>query len=264
MIKRDTNAAVGPPARPALTDLELSNVSPKSLELKYPRNSPTTQAAHVQAGHARSWAAFVRLPPGRTCTAQSEREAQRQVLADWAAAHGAILHWYEEVGWPRKGRGRQFTRMLTDLDRLGLAGIVVSALDNLARDGLSLIQLTSDLGTNGKQLIALLQDDEKIVSSISVAAQDARAALTAVVEFDRRVRTRLMRSGWERKRLSGWKPGREPKTVNWKDAKRLLDAGASVAVTARAFGLSRVQFWRRMKEQGLASQRTRPFGKPKP
>jgi DNA invertase Pin-like site-specific DNA recombinase len=154
--------------------------------------------------------------------------------------------------------------MLTDLDRLGLAGIVVSALDNLARDGLSLIQLTSDLCAKGRQLTALLADDEEIVSSISAAAQDARAALVAVVQFDRRVRTRLMRAGLERKRLGGWKPGREPKAVNWKDAQLLLDAGASVAVTARAFGLSRVQFWRRMKEQGLASQRTRPFGKPKP
>jgi DNA invertase Pin-like site-specific DNA recombinase len=197
-------------------------------------------------------------------TAQLDRDAQRQALTDWAASHGIILHWYEEVGWHRKGRGRQFTRMLTDLDRLDLAGIAVTALDNLVRDGLSLIQLTSDLCAKDRQLLSLLANDEKIVSSMSTLSRDARAALMAVADFDRRVRTRLMREGLERKRLGGWKPGREPKAINWKDARLLLDAGASVAVAARMFGLSRAQFWRRMQTQGVVNPRTRPFGQPKP
>lgn len=217
-----------------------------------------------------TWAGYVRVSTETQARKKDQNgdthgthENQAEALTAWARSAGVRLELYQDPGVTGKNgqniRGPIFQQMLADLTLKNLAGVVVTAIDRLGRETLDLLTVYGQLRDIDKALYSLKEGDQKVAGDDNALMREVLAAFAA--EERRRI-TQRMGAGFRRKIAQGWKPGREPKPINWKDAQRLLDAGASVAVTARAFGLSRVQFWRRMQAQGLTSRNTRPFGKP--
>jgi DNA invertase Pin-like site-specific DNA recombinase len=210
-----------------------------------------------------TWAGYVRVST-ETQANHGTHENQAEALTAWARSAGARLELYQDPGLSgahgKNIRGPVFQQMLADLTLKGYVGVVVTAIDRLGRESLDLLTVYRQLRDIGKALYSLKEGDAKLDSDDDALMREIVAVMAA--EERRRI-TQRMGAGFRRKLAQGWKPGREPKTVNWKDVQRLLDAGASVATVARAFGLSRVQFWRRMQAQGVTNPRSRPFGKPR-
>jgi DNA invertase Pin-like site-specific DNA recombinase len=220
-----------------------------------------------------TWAGYVRVSSKTQANKRDQNgevhgthENQVEALTVWAKRAGVRLELYQDPGVTGKDgeniRGPVFLQMLADLSPRGMAGVVCTEIDRIGREELDLFAVYKSLRNIGKELLSLKEGDMKITAAADDNAL-LRGVLTVFAAHERRKIRQRMGDGFRRKLAQGWKPGREPKAVNWKDAQRLLDAGASVATVARAFGLSRVQFWRRMQAQGVTNPRSRPFGKPR-
>jgi len=231
----------------------------------------TTKDKGQSATAPPTWAAYVRVSTETQAKKKDQNgdvhgthENQVEALTAWARAAGVRIELYQDPGVTGKDgqnvRGPIFQQMTADLTLKNLAGVVVTAVDRLGRETLDLLTVYRQFRDLGKSLLSLKEGDQKLENDDALM----REILAVMASEERRRTAKRMGDGFRRKIAQGWRPGRKPKAINWKDAQLLLDAGASVQVTARAFGLSRTQLWRRMQSQGLASKNTRPFGKPKP
>jgi len=217
-----------------------------------------------------TWAAYVRVSTETQAKKKDQNgdvhgthENQVEALTAWAQSAGVRIELYQDPGVTGKDgqniRGPVFQQMLADLTLKNLCGVAVTATDRLGRSTIEKLIVYQDIRTAGKRVYSLSQGE------IDLSDEKAlyREMLTVI---DTEARTRLvegMQRGFRRKIAQGWKPGRKPTAINWDITRKLLDAGASVAVCARSFGLTRTQFWRRMQAQGVINPNSRPFGKPK-
>jgi DNA invertase Pin-like site-specific DNA recombinase len=230
----------------------------------------TTKDKGQPATAPQTWAAYVRVSTETQAKKKDQNgdvhgthENQVEALTAWARAAGVRIELYQDPGVTGKDgqnvRGPIFQQMTADLALKNLAGVVVTAVDRLGRETLDLLTVYRQFRDLGKSLLSLKEGDQKLENDDALM----REILAVMASEERRRTAKRMGDGFRRKIAQGWKPGREPKAINWKDAQRLLDAGASVAVCARAFGLTRTQFWRRMQAQGVINPNSRPFGKSK-
>ena len=230
----------------------------------------TTKDKGQPATAPQTWAAYVRVSTETQAKKKDQNgdvhgthESQVEALTAWARAAGVRIELYQDPGVTGKDgqnvRGPIFQQMTADLTLKNLAGVVVTAVDRLGRETLDLLTVYRQFRDLGKSLLSLKEGDQKLENDDALM----REILAVMASEERRRTAKRMGDGFRRKIAQGWKPGREPKAINWKDAQRLLDAGASVAVCARAFGLTRTQFWRRMQAQGVINPNSRPFGNPK-
>lgn len=183
------------------------------------------------------FAAYVRIST-MTQVKDETHQGQREALAAWGKSHDVDLVWYEDlaVSGTKNLTGDTFTRMMADLDRLNLRGIVVTAYDRLGRDAIGLMQLTRELQAKGKELTSLREGDQRLSTALNASDQLSRDILAVIADFDRKVTMEKLRAGRERHIANGGHIGAYAKVVDWDDAdfKTLLRFGAGPVVLARA------------------------------
>jgi putative DNA-invertase from lambdoid prophage Rac len=183
------------------------------------------------------YAAYLRVSTA-TQVRNDTIEGQREALAAWGKTHDAELTWYEDAGKSgmKSLTGDTFTRMMADLEKLELRGIVVTAYDRLGRDAIGLMQLTRELQAKGKELTSLREGDQRLSTALNASDQLSRDILAVIADFDRKLTMEKLRAGLERHKANGGHTGAYAKIIDFedKDFKALLRFGAGPVVLARA------------------------------
>jgi len=223
---------------------------------------PSKAPDHIEpAEHHQVWAAYVRFE-GDGVPGSSEAWAERRsAIEAWAQNRNVMLKWYEGGGYTGKGsEGRKaYLRMLADVGRANLRGIVVAHLSDLGRDFVGLMALTRDLNREDRILLSLDEDDQRIsallASGVSVPA-DALAA--AMKDFDARVQMQNRQAGLRRYRALGGKIGRKRVPIDWAKVDPYIRAGVSSRAIAELVGLNkhtaRARIRQRRAELGLVAR----------
>ena len=209
----------------------------------------------------RRLAAYVRVSSATQANNQTH-EGQKEALAAWAERNNAELVFYEDlaVSGTKNVTGPVFVKMLSDLDKLGLSGIVTASFDRLGRDAIELMQLTRDLKARGKELVSIREGDFRLATALSATDQLSRDIISVIADFDRRLTVEKMQNGLARYRAKGGRIGRKPVVVDWNEADKLIKAGASSGLIARVLGINkhtaRTKVRQRRAELGVIAPNT--------
>jgi DNA invertase Pin-like site-specific DNA recombinase len=184
------------------------------------------------------WAAYIRVSPA-TQAEHETLEAQREAISAWAKRNGSTIRWYGGIdGRAERHRERQLLRLLSDLDKHNLVGIVVSAFDRLGRDAIDLMLLSRDLKARGKELVSLGEGDRQLAAALDASAQLTRDVWDVFAKFNHALHHKEMREGYARYLASGGKVGRKPIKIDWKTVDPLIEAGVSASAISRLVGIN--------------------------
>jgi hypothetical protein len=220
---------------------------------------PSKAPDHIEpAEHHQVWAAYVRFE-GDGVPGSSEAWAERRsAIEAWAQNRNVMLRWYEGGGYTGKGsEGRRaYLRMLADLGKVNLRGIVVAHLSDLGRDIVGLMALTRDLNREDRILLSLDEDDQRISALLAPGVSVPADALAAAMkDFDTRVQMQNRLAGLRRFRAMGGEVGRKRVLIDWAKVDPYIRAGVSSSAIAELVGLNkhtaRARIRQRRAELGL-------------
>jgi len=205
------------------------------------------------------FAGYVRV----STTTQAEHgthEAQREAITAWAKEHGRDVEWYVDAGLSGKKNldGPEFRRLLRDLEKHNLTGIVVTALDRLSRDAAGLMLLTQDLAAHGRELISLREGDQRLTTALNATDKLTNGLLALLVEFTHGQTVERMKAGLARYKAAGGKIGRPRKVIDWKKLDPLIKAGASTTLLARLAGVDPRTMYTRLKQREAEKGKAKP------
>lgn len=173
---------------------------------------------------------------GRVSTVIQNTTNQRLELEQ---AGFKIDYWFEDVGVSGKSCASQrpaFTRLLEKI-RDGET-LVVSKIDRLGRDAITVLQTVRQLSARSIQVIVLQLGK---VDLASVAGKLLLTMLVAVAEMERDLLIERTQAGLQRARAEGKKLGRPSKTTESQrvEIRSLLAQGVAVSEVARQYQVSR-------------------------
>lgn len=176
----------------------------------------------------------------RVSREDEDPENQRFAVFEWAAKNGhQVVEVCEDVGVsgalpPRERPG--FRRALEALEA-GADGLVVYALDRVARSFMELVGVVREIESKGKVILSvrevwLQQLDPKIRSLIV-------AILGWAAEMERELIRERTRAALERLKAQGKRVGRPPKLTEQvaREAIRMVERGLTLTEAARVFNV---------------------------
>jgi DNA invertase Pin-like site-specific DNA recombinase len=184
----------------------------------------------------------------RCSTDSQELDVQRDELQRAAEARGwQIAEWYEDRAQSGAKESRPALDALrADARRRRFDVVLVQRLDRLARSVRQLVELAQELEGAGVDLCAARQ----AIDTTTPGGKLTFHVLAAVAEFERDLIRERVRAGVARAmrqpRPGKRRPGRPRTAVDVEAARRLLEAGASVAAVAERMGIPRTTLRRRL------------------
>lgn len=189
---------------------------------------------NLRGQSGKRFAAYVRVSTALQARHETH-SVQVEALNKWASAYGHRLTFFVDAGRSGKTADRpEFQRMMAEVPKDGLEGIVVTKLDRLGRSTLDLLATIAELNRLGKSFVSL-------GDSMDTGSPQGKLTLTilaALAEYERSLIVERLKSGRERAERAGKVCHRPRKAVDLTQAQFYLSKGIGITKTARILSVS--------------------------
>jgi putative DNA-invertase from lambdoid prophage Rac len=135
--------------------------------------------------------------------------------------------------------------------------VVMTKIDRMARSTINLYSIVEELTEKKVGLVCI---DQPEISTTRSMGKLLLAVLGGIAEFERDlIRDRTI-DGLERARARGKRLGRPPMRIDVERARELRSKGLGYRKVAEELGVSRQTLWKRLRNEGVNSDRDSPSG----
>ena len=182
-------------------------------------------------------------------------ESQRRDIEDYIAARKPTkVSWYEDAGESGAKASRPaFDRLMADVRKGRVDLLVCFKLDRVSRSLVHAVQILDELRRHDVRLISLRDG----ISFDGPYGMLMYALVSGLAEIERGAIRERVKAGLRAARARGVRLGRTPADIDIDEARRLRDAGRTMAEVARHFGTSPRTLRRRLNGRTETSPESR-------
>lgn len=183
----------------------------------------------------------------RVSTNHQNLDIQQEQIAKFCQFRGyELVKVYTDKASGKNTDRPGFQQMIRDLEHnpLSAEALVIYKLDRVGRSLQDLMNISKYLEEHGIGLIS-------ITNNIDTTTKEGRLffyIMGALAEYERELIMERTKLGLDAARKKGIKFGRHRKTVNIKEARRLIAEGVPKTTICKKFGIGRTTLYKRLKE----------------
>jgi DNA invertase Pin-like site-specific DNA recombinase len=183
----------------------------------------------------------------RVASIEENLDDQLLTLRKLAAQRGYEVVEYTDIASGTKGRRSGLDAMMNDARKHKFSLVIVAGFDRIARSTRHLLKTVDELNGLGIEFIS-----QREINTTGATGKLFPTVIRSILKLESDLNKELIRAGMRRRKLEGFKLGRQPLDIDHGALVRDRLAGMSLTDTARKYGVSRasvVRFARESQKQ---------------